>query len=247
MRLPRTAATIEFARRRLRHSEPRRSFSDKGIASMWTKITARAAGLLSYLPIPRGRPAVTAAPAHTRAVAPKPAYPGDDTGEPAKKPRRPAPADDPEPAPNPADPDEEQEGDADSDREEIEGEKDKPARAPRARERARCAAILARGIATRNPDMAITLAFATTLDRAAACALLDRVPRVANGADPLAPYAAIRPGTDLAAAPSPHAQRAAHWDRAAALVGIGPTPAARGYVAAAPALDIAAVSRGVRL
>ena len=211
-----------------------------------TKLPAWATTWMSFLPIGRGRRATAPDPARTRASAPKPAPAEDDRGRPAKKPPRPAPADDPAPAPNPPDPDDDQEGDADSDRTETGDGKNKPVRSARARERARCATILARGTATGNVDMAIALAFATGLDRAAACGVLDRAPRATSFADAMAPYAAIRPGTDLAAGPSPGASRAASWDRAASSVGIGPAPAARGNVAAAPALDLATMARGVR-
>ena len=76
-----------------------------------------------------------------------------------------------------------------------------------------------------------------------------RAPRVASLADAMAPYGAIRIGTDVAAAPSGQASRAAAWDRAAA----APRLALQVLASAAPAAATAAAgwnlappARGVR-
>lgn len=84
----------------------------------------------------------------------------------------------------------------------------------RERERARCAAILASAGAARNPVLACSLAFSTTMTRAQAIATLDAMPEQANPATQSRASRNPNLGAGGDAHVTPSQAQAAGWDRA---------------------------------
>jgi hypothetical protein len=84
----------------------------------------------------------------------------------------------------------------------------------RARERARCAAILASAGAARNPVLACSLAFSTSMTRSQAIATLDAMPEPANPASQSRASRNPNLGTGGDPHVTPAQAQAAGWDRA---------------------------------
>ncbi|KAF1041307.1 MAG: hypothetical protein GAK35_03397 [Herbaspirillum frisingense] len=102
----------------------------------------------------------------------------------------------------------------DDDEDEMRGKS--AAASARRRERARCAAIFSSKAAGRNPALAASLAFNTTLTRKEALAVLESTPASMNVAEFAGGRAARNPGIGAGGAPSStEKQRTeARWDRA---------------------------------